>query len=207
MCLSLPSSFHSSPLCLRPFLSSSSFFLLLLLASILPLFSVIHFDELKKKILSYLPDSLIHSVHLPIQSFFPITSLLNRRLYCWALRHIVHANSVLHWAFEACCHYDTVQLASYWTDECFLKLWKWTGHLVWFLLVLCVMWCVIFARVQSECVSSSPPSRRRGATSFLTPRTCLVLAWCQSTFAPPLFSCRVRQCRWEVQEGEKKKHR
>ena len=61
--------------------------------------------------------------------------------------------------FEVCCHYDTVQLASYWTDECFLKLWKWTGHLVWFFWY-CVLCGVLFLRVCS--LSASPVRLHHG---------------------------------------------
>lgn len=57
------------------------------------------------------------------------------------------------------------------------------------------------------CVYVSPLCRGGVPRPFWHRIHVYVLAWCKSICAPPLFSCRVRQCRWEVQEGEKTKHR
>ncbi len=133
--------------CLRS--SLSLFVVVLLLPS--SFFFSIHSSEPN-------PSSPYSSILYTCQSkALPITSLLNRWLYCWALRHIVHANSVLHWNSRYFLHGNckNVQLASYWTDECFNSESE-QGTLFSFLVCVCMCVCVW----QSVCVrlefTSSP---------------------------------------------------
>lgn len=163
--LFFPSSFHlSSRVC--PFLS-----VLYLLLPSPSLVFFIFYTELNPTFLH----TLIHSVHLPVWSF--ASSHHASITDCWALRHTAHTNSVLHQNLMLNINYKILQMASYWTDECF-DFESELGTLLVFYL-----WCLLFlcARV------CSPPFWRWGATRFLTPRTCL--CWPDvNQLVPRLFS-------------------
>lgn len=104
-------------------------------ASMMPLF--LSFNP-TSWILPILPFSLIHSVHLPILSFCHCTPCW---LYRWAVRHIVHANSVLPFKnyvySNRSINWQVTEMMS-----AFLKFWKCIRHLTKFSWCVCVYVCV-----------------------------------------------------------------
>lgn len=181
-------------------LSVLSFFVLLLL--LLP--SSLLFPHRLQRAKSYLSLLTHPFCTLANPKLCPITSLLNQRLYRWALRRMPIQFCTEIWTRER--QRRVKQLASYWTDECFiLKVYRAPCLVFWCVCVVCVLFLHVAVLV---CVRPEFTSFPEVGCHVLSDAAYMsVLAWCQSTCAPPLFSCRVRQCRWEVQEGEKKKHR
>lgn len=179
-----PSYFHLSLLVCVPFLSSSSCFY--------PPFFFIHVNKLNPALFY----SLICSVHLPIRRF--THHITAQSTYLRASRPVLWDNfSILcTMPYKILCIWQVAELMSVFIAE------SKQG-------TSCGFWYVIFEPLfLFVCVRLGVHLLLEVGCHVLSETTYMsVLAWCQSTCAPPLFSCRVRQCRWEVQEGEKKKHR
>lgn len=135
---------------------------------------------------SWLPYSLIHSVHLPIGSFSHCIAALTV-----AMRHNEHASfPVLHWNFEVFCTWychlvqNTPQLASCWSNECFVDG-KWPGHLVRIFLFYFIFLCAFYFWL--VCILGSPPGGGGVPRLFWDHLTCL--CWPDvNQLVPRLFS-------------------